>query len=374
MAANGTASGAVKRDITVAVVPREKFSYAPKTLDAVLANSTLPFNLLYVDGNSPRKVADAIRTRLEGRPNTRLLRFEKYLGPIHSRIIAANEADPSVKYLVILDNDVLVRPGWLEALYRCAEEEDAGAVVPLVLIGGPDTDMIHHAGGETEIRRTNDAVELFYRQHLEDYRAADVEDQLTRRQTLLLEDHCILARTELWKSLAGGIDERIPLMTSVPELSFRFQKSGAKLMFEPAARVVYLWGEEVPLAAGDIATWYLAWSERWSRHYMRRFANDYGLSVSRDEDRRVVWWLGNHRRSPMFPLFSANRRLFQRLHLPFVGKMIEKVAERVEDVAALVIAEAARRTRAGRNLGCPSILSPYPRLTRGDTNGSTGKL
>src|SRR5262249_43672287 len=137
--------------VVVAVVPREKFSYAPAALDALLADTTQPFELLYIDGNSSRSVAAQLERALAGRPQTRLLRFEHSLGPLQSRNIAIREAPADAKYLVLIDNDVLVRPGWLSELVRCAEEEQAGAVVPCVLIGQPDTDQIHYAGGDTGI-------------------------------------------------------------------------------------------------------------------------------------------------------------------------------------------------------------------------------
>jgi len=350
-------------DITVAVVPREKFSYSAATLDALLSHTTLPFELVYIDGGSPRGISEHIQRRLRDRPNTRILRFDHFLAPFRSRNAAIQATDDASKYLVILDNDIMVRPGWLEALHRCAEEEQAGAVVPLVLIGSPTSDVIHHAGGDTGILRQDGKTELFHRQHLEDYRASDVEDQLKRQPTRLVEDHCIFARTALWKSLRR-LDDRVPLMTSVPDISFRFQESQAKLMVEPAARVTYLWGDDVPLEPDDLPFWYLAWSEKWSRHYMRRMANEYGLSESRDEDRHVVWWMGNHRRSPISSVLTGSRRFFERLRLPFVGKVVAKAEEKLEDVVALMIAEAVRHTNAGGDTACPPLLARYPQLPR----------
>jgi GT2 family glycosyltransferase len=346
-------------EITVAVVPREKFSYCSMTLDAVLANTSLPFKLLYIDGGSPRPTRDEIKKKLEGRPNTRLLRYEHFLGPFQSRNIAIQEADPKTKYLVILDNDNLVRPGWLENLHRCAEEENAGAVVPLVLLGGPDTDEIHHAGGDSGVH-TNEAGELEFehRQHLEFHQTTDVADQLHRGPTRLLEDHCIFARTEVWKQLT--LDARLPLMTSVPEMSAAFQKTGAKLMMEPSARVVYLWGKDAPLKASDIPTWYMAWSNKWSRYYMRERAGRYGVARSEDEKRHVAWWLGNHRRVPLFPLMDGITGFFHRLKLDPLGKVLVKLTEQIEDGISYLIVEWVRVTPAGRAIGCPSLFAPYP--------------
>ena len=346
-------------EIVVAIVPREKFRYAEQTLDAVL-ETRLPFELLYIDGHTPASSARRIEQKLAGRPHTRFLHFDRYLGPLRSRNIAVREARAESKYLVILDNDVLVRSGWLEALVRCADEERAGAVVPCVLIGGPDTETIHHAGGDTGVRRENGQSVVFTEQFLEYGNALTELEGVGRRPTRLLEDHCILARTALWKAIAP-FDDRVPLMTSVQELSLLFQRSGEPLLMEPAARVVYLWGAEAPITWSDVPLWYLSWSEKWNRHAMRSMAFRLGLSHSRDYDRHVVWWLNNHRRVPFFPLLEKSQRWFERTPAPWLGTLFTKLVERCEDKAALLIAEGVRLTAAGRGVGCPPLLSRYPR-------------
>lgn len=356
-------SGADPPSIVVAVVPREKFGYAETTLEALLENTKLPFELLYIDGNAPASVRSAVERRLSGRPNTRIIRCDHFLGPLQSRSIAIREARPDAEYLVILDNDVFVRPNWLGALLRCAREEGAGAVVPCVLIGPPDSNEIHHVGGDSSvvIQSGLGEVELHHYQHLEYQRLDDVREELGRRDTLLLEDHCIFATTQLWRSLQP-LDETVPLMASVPELSHRFQQTGARLMVEPAAEVVYLWGADVPLKLSDLPFWYWAWSEKWSRYAMRQLASRLGLTKSQDQTRSVVWWLNNHRRLPLFPWIMPVRVFFDDLGLHGAGKGLIKGFEIVEDLFAMVVAEVVRLTPAGGATGCPPLFSRYPRV------------
>ena len=157
-------------------------------------------------------------------------------------------------------------------------------------------------------------------------------------------------------------------MTSVLELSFLFQRCGEKLMMEPAARVVYLWGENVPIEWRDVPFWYLSWSEKWSRRAMRDMARQLGLSKSRDQDGAVVRWMNNHRRVPLFPLFERNQRFFARLGAPWAGKVVQKLLEHAEDGTALLIAESVRLSKAGHGTPCPSLFSrpsgrPARRLT-----------
>jgi hypothetical protein len=42
--------------VTLVVVPRERFSCAQASLESIYQYTTMPFKLVYVDGNSPAKV------------------------------------------------------------------------------------------------------------------------------------------------------------------------------------------------------------------------------------------------------------------------------------------------------------------------------
>src|SRR5262249_24309080 len=43
-------------DVTIVVVPRERFSFARASLEALYRHTDPPFHLVYVDGGSPRRV------------------------------------------------------------------------------------------------------------------------------------------------------------------------------------------------------------------------------------------------------------------------------------------------------------------------------
>jgi hypothetical protein len=149
-------------------------------------------------------------------------------------------------------------------------------------------------------------------------------------------------------------------MASTPQLSFSFQETGATLLFEPAARVTYLWGENVPLKSYDLPFWYLMWGEKWSWQQLDAMAKRYGVTVSRSSDRHVRWWLGYHRRVPLMPFLAANRRFFARLGLRPIGHLIEKLIERAEVVVSYLLTEKARRTPAGRGTACPPSFDSKP--------------
>jgi GT2 family glycosyltransferase len=274
---------------------------------------------------------------------------------MQSRNIAIDRAD--TKYLILVDNDVYVKPGCIEALHRCAEQEQAGAVTPLILRGGLDSESIHVGGGDFEVRRNGQGKTYFHhRQKWEHSLVSEVEAQLMREPTKLLEDHCILARTDLLRSL-GRLDERLCLMVSSAEFSFLLQKSGAKLMFEPAARAIYLWGPDVPFKLSDLPFWYLAWSEAWSRSQMNALSRRHDVEVDYGSSETEVWWVGYQRRAPLIPLLEANRRWFRRMKLDRMGFLVGKAIEKAELATSYMIAEWALRRRSASSLPCPSIFT-----------------
>src|SRR6266446_7089379 len=136
-------------DVTVVVVPRERFSVARRALECLLSETTYPFRLVYIDGASPRPVKRYLEAEAR-RSGFRLLRSEHHLSPTEARNLGLREA-AGTRYVVFIDNDVLVRAGWLEALVGCADETDAWLVGPLYCFGEPPFSTIHMAGG----RRTS---------------------------------------------------------------------------------------------------------------------------------------------------------------------------------------------------------------------------
>src|SRR5574342_637715 len=87
--------------------------------------------LVYVDGNAPARIGRRIQRMIRRHGDT-LIRTDWYLRPTHARNLGFREVD--TRYAVFLDNDVVVTPGWLEALVRCAEETGAAFVSPVICI------------------------------------------------------------------------------------------------------------------------------------------------------------------------------------------------------------------------------------------------
>jgi GT2 family glycosyltransferase len=134
--------------VTIVVVPRERFSCAQRSLESIYEHTTLPFKLVYVDGNSPAKLQQYLEDQAREKA-LQWVRTHNYLYPNQARNLGL--AHVNTRYVVFVDNDVIVSPGWLEALVGCAEETGATVVGPLMCQHEPVHEEIHFAGGESHI-------------------------------------------------------------------------------------------------------------------------------------------------------------------------------------------------------------------------------
>jgi GT2 family glycosyltransferase len=130
------------------VVPRERFNYTRASLEALYRYTDRPLRVVYVDGGSPSRVQRYLESAARDR-GFDLIRSDGLLAPNHARNLAL--AKVRTKYAVFIDNDVIVGPGWLPPLVRCAEETNAAVVGPLVCESLPLHSTIHFAGGDSHI-------------------------------------------------------------------------------------------------------------------------------------------------------------------------------------------------------------------------------
>jgi glycosyltransferase involved in cell wall biosynthesis len=339
-------------EITVAVVPREKFSLCQTSLASLLENTTIPFKLLFIDGNFPVELMRWVEQRLANRPNTEILHYDYYLGPVQAYNIAVEKAD--TKYIVFMDNDMYVRPGCIEALYGCAEETQADVVSPIILEGGPATDIVHAYGGEVNFVIEGDKCEFFRVQRYADEYLSQTKSSMVREQSHLVENHMSLARTSSVK-LHGHWDEWMGNHINAQEYSLIFDLHEQTLMLEPRAEAVYMFSSEIRPSWKEFTYWNVMWSENWRAKQYNLFSQKYGLNPNLNKNRPYVWWLGHQRRMIYYPIFEANRRFWAKLHMQKFGYLVQKVLEYVEVGFNYFYVEANIRRKAYRKTGVPSI-------------------
>lgn len=259
--------------VTLVVTPRERFSCAQTSLESIYQHTKTPFKLIYVDGNSPQKICRYLQQQAREK-NFYHLRKNYYLSPNHARNLGLELVE--TKYVVFIDNDVIVSPGWLSQLIDCAEATSAMVVGPLMCQNEPIHEIVHFAGGESHIFcDAKGRRRLREKMYLQGKRVADIRNRLQRQETELAEFHCVLVNTAIFKQI-GNLDEA--MLNTKEHLDFCMQvaAAGGKIYFEPNCIVTYVPGP--PLDVTDIPYYMLRWSDAWVLDSLKRLREKWNLT------------------------------------------------------------------------------------------------
>lgn len=258
---------------TIVMTARERHGLTERAIDSILSNTARPFRLIYADGSTP----DALRRRLQARSadgSFEILRVDPELWPTHIRRRVVGTVDTD--YVVFVDNDVIVEPGWLEALVECADATNAGAVGPLYLIGGGSAPpRVHMAGGSLEWDDTPTGRVL--REEHADAGAdpGHLANHAVRAPCGYVEYHCVLVRTAAARD-GALFDPEIFCVHEHIDLSLTLAQRGYATWSEPKARVTYLATE--PWALGELAYRRRRWSREQGDASIAAFCRKWGVA------------------------------------------------------------------------------------------------
>jgi len=307
-------------EVTLVVVPRERFQMTRRSLESIYANTDFPFTLVYVDGGSPTATRRYLAAQARAR-GFRLLRTDRYLTPNEARNLGIAQA--TTPYVVFVDNDVLVTPGWLEALVRCARETGAWVVGPLYCMGELEQQTVHMTGGHANI-----SEEGGKRRFLEDHRfwgkpLPQVRPGLRREPCEMVEFHCMLVGAHVFQRL-GPLDEGLKSALENPDFCMSVRQAGGEVYFEPAALITYL--PPPPLAWSDLRYFLRRWSHAWNRASLERFREKWHLP---EDDPNLIeqfkawtWW---RRQALVSPDSLLARALRSR-----IGPSLARALSRIE--------------------------------------------
>lgn len=169
------------------------------------------------------------------------------------------------KHILLLNNDTVVMPGWLQSLYARMQDASVGVVGSLLLF--PDG-IVQEAGGIV----WNDASALNYG------RGSRYEDQRGKpaREADYVSGASILVRGSLWKEL-GGFDLRYrTAYYEDTDLCMAARNKGMKVLIEPASVVIHFehmsYGESGEVVQNELmkhngTLFREKWSEALTKHY-----------------------------------------------------------------------------------------------------------
>ena len=100
-------------DVTVAVVPRERFRPLPASLSSLFSTIPTDIRVLVVDGGADESIRRKVRA-LQRERDFELIESDRFLVPNMARNVALDRVN--TKYVAFCDNDLSYSPGWLQAL------------------------------------------------------------------------------------------------------------------------------------------------------------------------------------------------------------------------------------------------------------------
>jgi GT2 family glycosyltransferase/glycosyltransferase involved in cell wall biosynthesis len=220
-------------DVSIVITTYNGWDLTRKCLASLVASaksSALSAEIIISDNCSTDDTPQAWLTFQNDKWPIRYRRNQENLG--YLRNANAGAAEASGTFLCLMNNDVIVRQGWLDAMISVLREnEDVGLVGPkyvsakgkVVECGGAifsDGTAIHLGGG-TRL----DDPEFSY---LNDVHYTSMA--------------CVVLRTALFREL-GGYDERyIPAYYEDVDLCFRIADHGFRVVVDPQVRITHLFG------------------------------------------------------------------------------------------------------------------------------------
>ena len=282
--------------VTVAITPRERFSYAQPSLEKLWARTSERFELVYIDGRSPSSLQNWLAVQARAR-DFRLLSFGAYLSSAVARNLAL--AASQTRYIAFVENDVLVSPGWLERLVAAAEATRAGAVGPLICSGAQEAETIIAAGGDLAIDTGPDGRELSIARHMAGMPIGSSRSLLRRQSTQYLRGDCLLVRREALEQI-GRYDEGLLSTRDDVDLCLRLSAAGWPIVLEPSARATCIGPSTLRRSDRDFFS--LRWSDGWNRASLEHFATKWNL---RDDDPSTadeLERLSEYRRKMLYPV------------------------------------------------------------------------
>ena len=182
---------------SIIIVSYQSLTYLHETLNSVLQNTQYPdYEIIVVDNNSHPSVVGYLQAVAAAVPKIKLILNDENRGFAAANNQGLTEADPHARYLVLLNNDTITPPGWLNRLIYWAGKKDIGLVGPVT----------NSAGNEAKIEvpyHWPDEIAAFTRVHCHGHRSECFDIRV-------LAMYCLMMRREVFEKI-GCLDESFGL-------------------------------------------------------------------------------------------------------------------------------------------------------------------
>ena len=213
--------------VSIIIPVYNQFEYTVYCVRSIVSNTEgIGFEVIIADDCS----TDMTRQILEYLPGIRLVRTERNQGFIRNCNNAAKVAEG--RYLVFLNNDTLVKEGWLSALVDTMEDDPSVGLAGSKLIY-PDGHL-QEAGcivwGDGTIWNYGRGMNP----RLPEYNYLKDTDYVSGASFII--------RRDLWERLGGFDEYYLPAYCEDTDLSFRVRKEGLRTVYQPRSEVVHFEG------------------------------------------------------------------------------------------------------------------------------------
>lgn len=279
---------------SIIVSTRDRFSTLPGCLERLFECTPEPHDLIVVAGGAPERLRLEWQRRFSDRAH---FIFERgFLNQAQCRNIGMRAA--TTRLAVLMDNDVLVRRGWLGALLDCQRETGAVMVVPVVL----ETEtQIHTAGNTLYINYVNGRAFGHKELRLHGMPYHDGAN-LKRERTDYGELHCHLVEVEPTLRL-NAYDEKI-LEVGEVDSGLTWARAGHTMWFEPASVVYYQL--KAPITADDIRLFDWRWNMRSILEGYQYFERKWDMDIT-EQGRFRRFLYGYNRQLGLLPRLFPSR-------------------------------------------------------------------
>lgn len=261
----------MNEQVTLVVVPRDRFSSVAACIRSIVQHTTVPFRLVLLDFGYSRAT---------------LAEVSQASGTIPCEVVSCGRTIPmtafknvlkriGTRYVAWVDNDTYVTAGWMEALLERADQ-GARVILPITLEregldGDPRQLPLRNHISHAELRRVRVDGEEYVFDH-KPYRRAAPEELPTDAHTVdFFELHTFFAETEVLRQL----DLPDMVVREHIDIGIQLHRQGIPIWCEPRARVHFDNIHERP-TLDDLKFFFYRWDEKLIDRSHARFQQRWG--------------------------------------------------------------------------------------------------